>query len=142
MTNEIAQADQFSTPDIETIKIDTAYTSTNEMPADWEWSQFNVTELLTNAKSFVKEFYQNNRGILTTIGLVYVAFLGVRLLFAALNAIDDIPLVSPILKLVGLIYAASFAWNHLVKEHDRRELMETFNRTKAEVLGGQSPENY
>lgn len=137
MTNEIAQADQYSTADI-----DTAYTSTNEMPAAWEWSQFNTTELLTNTKLFVKELYQNNRGILTTIGLVYVAFLGVRLLFAALNAIDDIPLVSPILKLVGLIYAASFAWNHLVKEHDRQELVETFNRTKAEILGSHSPENY
>jgi CAAD domains of cyanobacterial aminoacyl-tRNA synthetase len=146
MTNEILQPDQYNTNVMETTKIDPeiipVYISANEPAADWDWSQPNIEAFFANAKSSIKELYESNRSVLVTLGLVYVAFLGTRLLFAALNAIDDIPLVSPILKLVGLIYTASFAWNHLVKEHDRQELVETFNRTKAEILGSHSPEKY
>lgn len=137
MANEIAQADQCNTD--ESVKIDSAPTPAEK--TDWGWSQSNVEDFFANAKSSVKELYEKNRGILTTLGLIYIAFLGARLLFAALSAIDDIPLVSPILKLIGLIYAVSFVWSHLVKEHDRQELIETFHRTKADVFGGHSPEN-
>jgi CAAD domains of cyanobacterial aminoacyl-tRNA synthetase len=145
MTNEILQTDQPSLDDVETIKIvpviDPIYTSTNAPATDWDLSQPNIEAFFTNVKSSAKEFYENNRSILTVLGLAYAAFLAVRILFAALNAIDGIPLVSPILKLVGLVYAVNFAWNHLVKEHDRQELVETFNRTKAEIFGSQRPEN-
>lgn len=141
MANEIVQVDQCNIDNMESAKIDSAHTPAKETVVDWEWSQSNIEEFFANAKSSIKELYENNRGILTTLGLVYIAFLSARLLFAALNAIDDIPLVSPVLKLIGLVYAASFVWNHLVKEHDRQELIETFNQMKAEIFGGQSPEN-
>jgi CAAD domains of cyanobacterial aminoacyl-tRNA synthetase len=61
-----------------------------------------------------------------------------RLLFAGLAALDSIPLVTPILKITGLIYGGRFVWRYLIREQNRQELIELLNRTKAEVLGNQN----
>ena len=64
-----------------------------------------------------------------------MGIIAIDLLFAGLNAIDGLPLVTPILKLVGLYYVGQFIWRYLIREHDRRELMESVKRTKSEILG-------
>ncbi len=80
-------------------------------------------------------FFKNNRQLLTNLGVIFVAFMVTKLAFAGLNAIDDLPLVSPLLKLVGLYYVLQFIWNYLIRQQDRQKLVEKINTTKAEVLG-------
>lgn len=109
----------------------------------------SVAELLplikTNIAGFFEEvvttvatFYKNNQKLLMTLGITLLAVLGIKLLFAGVNAIDDIPLVTPILKLIGLVYVAQFVWRYLVREQDRHELVEKIDRAKAEVFGTQN----
>jgi Flp pilus assembly protein TadB len=150
MTTKIIQTDQYGPVNVETIEVDTptpaepALThdvSPTETVAAWESTQAKTTAFLTNTGSSIKELFQNNQQALTVLGIAYVALLVLKLLFAALGAIDGIPLVAPILKLIGLIYVVRFAWRYLIREHDRQELMATLDRTKAEIFGGDSSEN-
>lgn len=81
------------------------------------------------------KFFKNNRQLLVNLGIISLAFIATKLAFAGLSAIDDIPLVSPLLKLVGLFYVARFVWNYLIRERDRHQLVEQFNSIKIQVLG-------
>jgi CAAD domains of cyanobacterial aminoacyl-tRNA synthetase len=101
----------------------------------WQSLQSNNAELLNNAKSSVTEYYQHNRQLFDWLGLTVVAFVGIKLLFAGLNAVDSIPLMSPILKIVGLYYTVRFVSRYLIREQDRKELMQAIDRTKTEIFG-------
>jgi CAAD domains of cyanobacterial aminoacyl-tRNA synthetase len=104
----------------------------------WVTIQTRTTGFFDETFSTVATFFKNNRQLLTILGIAFLAILGVKLMFAGLNAIDDIPLVTPLLKLIGLVYVVRFVWRYLLREQDRHELVENINRTKAEVLGGQN----
>ena len=100
--------------------------------------QTNVAVFFEEVVTTVATFYKNNQKLLMTLGITLLAVVGIKLLFAGVNAIDDIPLVTPILKLIGLVYVAQFVWRYLVREQDRHELVEKIDRVKAEVLGTQN----
>ena len=98
-------------------------------------TQTEVTAFLENAKSTATELFNNNRQLFITFGWIVLAVFGAKVVFATLGIIDDIPLVTPIIKLVGLVSVVRFTWRYLIREHDRQELLEIIDRTKVEVLG-------
>jgi CAAD domains of cyanobacterial aminoacyl-tRNA synthetase len=104
----------------------------------WQSLQSNKGELLENAKSSVADYYQNNRQLFDWLGLTIFAFVAIKLLFAGLNAVDSIPLMSPILKIVGLYYTVRFVSRYLIRDRDRQELIQQIDRTKAEIFGSQN----
>lgn len=104
----------------------------------WATIQTRTTGFFEETTSTIAIFFKNNQQLLTILGVAFIAILGFKLMFAGLNAIDDIPLVTPLLKLIGLVYVVRFVWRYLLREQDRHELVENINRTKAEVLGGQN----
>jgi hypothetical protein len=104
--------------------------------------QSTQTELIAffeQAKSTATEFFNSNRQLFTTLGWIVLAVIGAKFVFAALGTIDDIPLVTPILKIVGLVSVVRFSWRYLIREHDRQELIEIIDRTKVEILGDREP---
>ena len=100
-----------------------------------ESTQTELTAMFENAKSTATEFFNNNRPLLITLGWVLLAIFGIKVVFATLGIIDDIPLVTPLIKIVGLVSVVRFAWRYLIREHDRQELIEILDRKKVEVLG-------
>ncbi len=98
-------------------------------------TQTEVTAFLENAKSTATELFNNNRQLFITLGWIVLAVFGAKVVFATLGIIDDIPLVTPVIKLVGLVSVVRFTWRYLIREHDRQELFEIIDRTKVEVLG-------
>jgi CAAD domains of cyanobacterial aminoacyl-tRNA synthetase len=105
-------------------------------PAEaWQSTQSELTASFEQAKSTAAEFFNNNRPLFTILGWIVLVIIGAKFVFAALGTIDDIPLVTPLLKLVGLVSVIRFAWRYLIREHDRQELIEIIDRTKVEVLG-------
>jgi hypothetical protein len=101
----------------------------------WQSLQSNTKTFFENAGSYTTAFFKNNRQLLTTLGVIFLVIISAKLLFAGLDAIDDIPLVAPLLKITGLVYLVRFVWRYLIHERDRRELVEKIEHTKAEVLG-------
>jgi hypothetical protein len=98
-------------------------------------TQTELTAFFDQAKSTATDFFNNNRPLFTTLGWIALAIIGIKFVFATLGTIDDIPLVTPLLKIVGLVSVVRFAWRYLIREHDRQELIEIIDRTKVEVLG-------
>jgi CAAD domains of cyanobacterial aminoacyl-tRNA synthetase len=92
-----------------------------------------------NIKSNTTNFFNSNRQLFINLGWIVLAILSAKVVFAMLGIIDDIPLVTPIIKLVGLVSVIRFAWRYLIREHDRKELIEIIDRTKVEVLGDRQP---
>ena len=104
------------------------------------WASFQVkaNAFLTKAIQSIGTFFEQNKQLLSILGWTLLTLLGIRVVFAALDAIDDIPLVTPILKLIGLATVAWFIWRYLLRANNRHELSQMFNNAKAELFGDQS----
>jgi CAAD domains of cyanobacterial aminoacyl-tRNA synthetase len=111
---------------------ESATESTQEI---WFEIQNKNKDLFEKVSSITTTFVKENQQLLTTLGLVFLGIISLRLLFASLNAIESIPLMTPLLKIVGAFYVGRFIWRYLIRERDRHDLMEVVKRTKAEVLG-------
>ncbi len=114
---------------------DSATKSAQEL---WFTIQTKNKGLFDNISSKTTTFIKENQQLLTTLGLVFLGIISLRLLFASLSAIESIPLMTPLLKIVGAFYVGRFVWRYLIRKSDRHDLMEAVKRTKAEVLGGQN----
>ena len=135
LENLASQPFPFSVPAADSLGMDNKPT---ESAANWESFQAKLPTFFKNAKSYPMAFYQNNRQLLTMLGMFFLAIISIKVLLAGLSTIESIPLFTPLLKAVGLFYVVRFIWRYLIREHDRQELMETIDRTKAEVFGSQN----
>jgi CAAD domains of cyanobacterial aminoacyl-tRNA synthetase len=97
--------------------------------------QTNATNFFGDVAQATVTFFKSNRSLMTKLGWVFLAFIGIRVLFAAVGAIESIPLMSPVLKLTGLIYISQFVWRYLLRASDRQSFAQKFNQVKAEFLG-------
>jgi CAAD domains of cyanobacterial aminoacyl-tRNA synthetase len=104
----------------------------------WQSTQTDVNTFLDNVIESTTKLFKNNQQVLTSLGWIILALFGIKLMFAGLSIIDNLPLVTPLIKLVGLVTVVRFIWRYLIREHDRQELLESLNRTKIEILGDRS----
>jgi hypothetical protein len=107
----------------------------NSAAQNWQEIQSNTKTFFEDVSSSTIAFFKNNRQLWTTLGIVFLAIISVKLLFAGLNAIEDIPLVAPLLKIIGLVYLVWFVVRYLLRQRDRQELLQKIEHTKTEVLG-------
>ncbi len=94
-----------------------------------------VSGLLGNLPDYVSEFFKEYRRPIVTVGLIFAAFISVKLVLALLGAINEIPLLAPTFELIGLIYSGWFLYRYLLKASNRQELFEDINALKDQVLG-------
>ncbi len=136
MTIETSQLEDrqniFTVPTAGSTSPESATESAQEL---WFTINSKNKDLFEDISSKTTTFVKENQQLLTTLGLVFLGIISLRLLFASLNAIDGIPLMTPLLKIVGAFYVGRFVWRYLIRERDRHDLMEVVKRTKAEVLG-------
>jgi hypothetical protein len=148
MTTEIVQIDQNGNVDTEVFPeemlLDSEPVVTYDIPITesvdeaWQGFQAKATAFFADLPERATAFVKNNRQSINTLGLILLAFLGLRVLFAVLGAIDDIPLMAFALKLVGFVYLVQFAWRYLMRASDRQELAQKIETVKTDVLGNQS----
>lgn len=137
----IQETPDTETTTFETTTLDNATTepaaTETARSADAAWAEFqaNANASLQRAIQSTSTFFRENRQLLSTLGWILLTLLGVRVVFAALDAIDDLPLVTPILKLIGLATVGWFIWRYLLRANNRQELAQMFNRTKADLFG-------
>lgn len=146
MTNDIVQTNEYGEAAMETSlgemhpiieqPLLTAAPYTPEL-ADESLSSFQAkaTNFFANLTQYTVTFFRENRRLLGTLGWILLAFLGIKVLFASLDSIDDVPLMSSFLKLIGLISVVQFVWRYLVRANDRQELTQKIAHAKAELLG-------
>ncbi|ACK66437.1 conserved hypothetical protein [Rippkaea orientalis PCC 8801] len=103
--------------------------------ASWqEWVE-PVIDILSNASNYIGEWFSTYKQLLTTLGIIVFGIISVKIIIAILGAISDIPLLAPILQLVGLGYTAWFVWRYLWKASNREELFAEFDAIKNQMFG-------
>ena len=107
---------------------------------DQPWQEWlaPVVDILAKVPEYVGEFFSEYKQPLTTLGLFLLAIISVKIIVAVLGAIDDIPLLAPLLEMVGLGYSAWFVWRYLWKASNRKELLTEFDAIKNQMFGDNS----
>ncbi|NEP12060.1 MAG: hypothetical protein F6K14_17995 [Symploca sp. SIO2C1] len=99
-----------------------------------EWVQ-PVSDVLSKLPDLVGDFFIRYKQPLSTLGLILLLIVAVKVTLAILDAINDIPLLAPFLELVGIGYTAWFVYRYLLKVETRQELMTEIQSLKSQVLG-------
>jgi hypothetical protein len=94
-----------------------------------------ATEFLASLPNELKQFYANNKGAVTTIGIAFGSIVALKLTLAVLSAINEIPLLAPTFEMVGIGYTTWFVWRYLFKAETRGELTSQFNDFKSGIFG-------
>ena len=102
-------------------------------------------EILDQVKEFLEKlpdeiggFFSKNKEVLTIIGLIFLGGVTVKLAFAVLDAINDIPLLAPLFEMVGIGYTGWFVFRYMLKESTRQELGTELDALKTQFLGKDS----
>ena len=80
-------------------------------------------------------FFKQYQKPLILTGLFFVAFLTIKCFVAALNAINELPLLPTIFELIGMGYSGWFVYRYLVKASQREELGKILQELKTEFIG-------
>lgn len=101
------------------------------------WQEYldEVLDILAKVPDYVGQFFSNYQKPLITLGLFVGAIVTVKVTLAILDALNDIPLLAPLLELVGLGYTAWFVWRYLWKASNRQELTTEFEAIRKQILG-------
>ena len=92
-------------------------------------------EVVSNLDTILGDFFSEYRQLIVSLGLGFGSIVAVKLTLALLSALNEIPLVEPILELVGLGYTAWFVTRFMLKSEKRQEFYAKFTDTKDAVLG-------
>ncbi len=106
-------------------------------PSSEQWKQIGdrISEFLADLPEYLTDFFGEYRRPIITVSLVVGALIAVKLVLALLDAINDIPLLSPLFELIGMGYATWFIYRYVWKAESRQELVNDFNSLKEQVLG-------
>ncbi|MBE9068877.1 CAAD domain-containing protein [Leptolyngbya cf. ectocarpi LEGE 11479] len=94
-----------------------------------------VASVLGDAPQYVVEIFNEYKRPLTVIGLVFGGLIAIKMMFAILAAINDIPVLAPTMELIGLIYTGWFIYRYLLKASNRSELLSSLGTVKDQITG-------
>ncbi|BDI17943.1 hypothetical protein ANSO36C_37450 [Nostoc cf. commune SO-36] len=107
-----------------------------------EWLKYGeqVSTFLATLPEYLGSFFNQYKQPLVTLGLIVGSIVGVKVLLAILDALNDIPLVAPTFELIGIGYSAWFVYRYLLKASTRKELTSEITTLKSQVVGKEIPE--
>lgn len=124
-------------------RTDTPGSLTTSSTTEQIWSEYvepiwdATMAYIANVPDYVGKFFSDYRRPLIVLGAILAGFVTVKVMLAVLDAIDDIPLLAPVLQLIGIGYTAWFVWRYLWKDTNRRELVAEIDALKAQIFGDQ-----
>lgn len=106
-----------------------------EPDSQWRQTARTISNFLAQLPEYISSFFFRYQQQLLTIVLILSALVTVKVVLALLDAINSIPLLSPIFELVGLGYATWFSFRYLLKAATRQELADKIRSFKQETVG-------
>ncbi|MGK7879120.1 MAG: CAAD domain-containing protein [Crocosphaera sp.] len=115
----------------------TLATTPNSNMGEQPWQEWldPIVDILAKVPDYAGQFFSEYQKPLTTVGLLLLSIISVKIVVAVLGAIDDIPLLAPLMEMVGLGYSAWFVWRYLWRASNRKELLTEFDALKNQVFG-------
>ncbi|MDM9381643.1 CAAD domain-containing protein [Chlorogloeopsis sp. ULAP01] len=99
-----------------------------------------ISEFLAQLPEKVARFVQEYKLPVVSFVLLVVTAITLRIVLALLNALNDIPLVTPFMEMVGIGYTIWFTFRYLLKASTRQELAAEIRLIKKQILGRQESE--
>jgi len=97
-----------------------------------------VLSILSDLFSYVGQFFSEYQKPLVNVGLVVGALIAIYLTASIVDAINDIPLLSPLFELVGIGYSGWFIFRYLLTADARKELQNKVSDFSDKVTGAKS----
>jgi CAAD domains of cyanobacterial aminoacyl-tRNA synthetase len=94
-----------------------------------------IAVFLARLPDYIGNLFNEYKSPITTLALIFAAIISVKLVFAVLDAINDIPLFGTIFELVGIGYATWFISRYLLKASTRQELVSKINNFQNQIFG-------
>ncbi len=135
MNTDLKVAEASVEADLETAGVLAPVTSEEDSTAELKAMLGKGVEVVSNLDTILGDFFSEYRQLIISLGLGFGSIIAVKLTLALLSALNEIPLVEPILELVGLGYTAWFVTRFMLKSEKRQEFYEKFTNTKDSVLG-------
>ncbi|HYX13524.1 MAG TPA: CAAD domain-containing protein [Nostoc sp.] len=105
-----------------------------ENEEQWQKVGSQISIFLANIPEYIGRFYQEYKLLFISFALLVITVTALRIFLAVLNAINDIPLLSPFLQLIGLGYTIWFTFRYLLKDSTRQELAAEIGLLKKQIL--------
>ncbi|PZD71690.1 hypothetical protein C1752_05015 [Acaryochloris thomasi RCC1774] len=102
---------------------------------DWNEVSEKVFSYIDMVPDFVVRNFNKYRQPLTKIGIFLLAVISVAIADGVLDVVNALPLVAPLLELVGLGYTGWFIWRYLLYAERRQELSRDYQALKDRVAG-------
>ena len=99
-----------------------------------------VSEFLAKLPEYIGRFFSDYKGLIINLGLFLAAIVTVKVVLAILDALNDIPLLSPTFELVGISYSTWFTFRYLLKDSTRQELSTDIESLKQQIFGSNGSE--
>lgn len=135
MDTDLRTAEPSVEANLETGGVLAPMTSEEDSTAELKAMLGKGVEVVSNLDTILGDFFREYRQLIVSLGLGFGSIIAVKLTLALLSALNEIPLVEPILELVGLVYTAWFVTRFMLKSEKRQEFYEKFTDTKDSVLG-------
>ena len=135
MDTDLRTAEASVQANLETAGVLAPLTSEEDSTSELKAMLGKGVEVVSNLDTILGNFFSEYRQLIISLGLGFGAIVAVKLTLALLSALNEIPLVEPILELVGLGYTAWFVTRFMLKSEKRQEFYAKFNDTKDAVLG-------
>ena len=83
----------------------------------------------------VGKFFSNNQRAITVVALLLVSLIVLKVLLAAIGALNTVPLVKPSFEVVGIGYTIWFLYRYLLFSSNRQKLAATTQSLQQQVIG-------
>lgn len=102
-----------------------------------QWQQFirQTSVFLVQLPDYLSRFFNENKQLIISYILIVAALIALRVVLTVLVTLNDIPLIAPAFKLVGMGYSVWFVSRYLLTSQNRQELSEELQKSKQQVIG-------
>lgn len=133
-TSEMADVDTMQM-NVNTDESGSLSTVPNESGQQWENIKNTVVDILSELPDYVGSFFNQYQKPIVTVTLLIAVLVTIKVTFAVVDAVNEIPLLSPIFELVGMGYSIWFVYRYMLRASTRQELWQEINGIKAQYLG-------
>ena len=103
----------------------------------WRRVGTQISDFLAELPDYLGNFFNEYKQPIISVGLIFGSIIAVKVVLAVLDALNDIPLLSPTFELVGIGYSVWFINRYLLKASTRQELGQEVQGLKGQVIGSQ-----
>jgi hypothetical protein len=94
-----------------------------------------ILSVLSELPAYASSFFGEYQKPIVTVGLIVGTLITIKVTLAVLEALNDVPLLSPTFELIGMGYTGWFIYRYLLRASNRQELLAELESFKEQIFG-------